>query len=168
MKNDVIPIESVAGKILLIRNQKVMMDRDLAELYGVETRVPMQGVKRNINRFPSDFMFQLNNAEFKNLKSQFVTSSWGGIRRLPHAFSEQGVAMLSSVLRSKRAVDVNIAIMRAFVRMRELLYADKELALRVEKIEKKLDSHGAALQTIILEISNLLKQPKPNTKRIGF
>ncbi len=168
MKNDVMPIESIAGKILLIRNQKVMLDRDLAELYGVETRVLMQGVRRNINRFPSDFMFQLNNAEFENLKSQFVTSSWGGIRKLPHAFSEQGVAMLSSVLRSKRAVDVNIAIMRAFVRMRELLYADKELALRVEKIEKILDGHGKSLHRIIQEVSDLLKQPKPKSKRIGF
>ncbi len=168
MKNEIIPIEHISGKILLIREQKVILDRDLAELYGVETRALMQNVKRNIGRFPSDFMFQLSKSEFENLKSHFVTSSWGGIRKLPHVFTEQGVAMLSSVLRSQRAVDVNIAIMRAFVRIRELLYADKALALRVEQIEKKLDIHGKALQSVIQEVSDMLKQPKSKSKKIGF
>src|SRR4051794_29501725 len=123
-----IPMERVEKAIMLIRGQKVMLDVELAALYGVETKVLVQAVKRNIERFPDDFMFQLSLQEFADLKSQFVTSSWGGRRSAPYAFSEQGVAMRSSVLRSKRAVQVNVEIMRTFVRVREMLSSHKDLA----------------------------------------
>ena len=113
-----------------MRGHKVMLDRDLAELYNVETKVLMQAVKRNSRRFPDDFMFQLTQQEFTNLKSQFVTSSWGGTRKLPHVFTEQGVAMLSSVLKSDRAVDVNIIIMRTFVQLRDMLASNEGFQMR--------------------------------------
>jgi hypothetical protein len=133
-------MEMIERKILLIRGQKVMLSTDLAALYDVEPKVLIQAVKRNIERFPEDFMFQLNNQEVMNLKSQFVTSSWGGIRRAnPYAFTEQGVAMLSSILHSKRAIQVNIAIMRAFVQLRQLLATHKDLAKKLEELEKKYD-----------------------------
>jgi len=125
INKNVVPMEQIAGKILLTRGQKVILDKDLAELYSVETRRLNEQVRRNKDRFPTDFMIQLSKEEFDNLKSHFATSSWGGRRKPPLAFTEQGVAMLSSVLRSKKAVEVNILIMRAFVRMRELLYSDK-------------------------------------------
>ncbi len=114
-------IELIQSKIYEIRGQKVMLDRDLAEMYGVATKVLNQSVKRNIDRFPEDFMFQLKNEEWVNLKSQFVTSSWGGIRKLPYAFTELGVAMLSSVLNSKTAIQINMGIMRAFVAVRQII-----------------------------------------------
>ena len=123
MNKQIIPIEQISGKILLIHGQKVILDRDLAELYGVETKVLKQAVKRNIERFPEDFMFVLAIEEFTNLRTQIVTSKWGGIRYSPMAFTKQGVAMLSSILRSKRAIEINILIMRVFIRMRELLYS---------------------------------------------
>jgi hypothetical protein len=126
-----IPLERIESKILLIRGQKVMLSTHLAELYDVEPRALVQAVKRNADRFPADFMFQLNSAEFQHLKSQIVTSSWGGLRRAtPYAFTEQGVAMLSSVLKSQRAIQVNIAIIRAFVRLRQVLAEHQELAER--------------------------------------
>jgi hypothetical protein len=114
-----VPIERITSKIYLIRGMKVMLDRDLAELYDVETKVLKQAVRRNIDRFPEDFMFELSKEEFKNLRSQFVTSSWGGVRYRPYAFTEQGVAMLSSVLKSERGIRVNIQIMRAFIKLRQ-------------------------------------------------
>lgn len=114
-----LPIEKIASKIYLIRDTKVMLDRDLAELYGVENKVLNQAVKRNIKRFPDDFMFQLTYQEFTHLKSQFVTSSWGGVRKIPNAFTEQGVAMLSGILNSDRAISVNIQIMRTFTKLKE-------------------------------------------------
>src|SRR4030042_6237664 len=117
----IIPQEIIENKILFIRGKKVMLDKDLAMLYGVETKVLNQAIKRNITRFPEDFMFQLTSEEFQNLRSQIVTSSWGGQRYFPYAFTENGVAMLSSVLNSERAVDVNIQIMRTFTRLREML-----------------------------------------------
>src|SRR3990172_9734556 len=132
-------VESIQQKIFIIRGQKVMLSFDLAALYGVETKVLNQAVKRNIERFPRDFMFQLSRAEFQILKSQIVTSSWGGVRRAtPYAFTEQGVAMLSSVLRSNRAIAVNILIMRAFVKLREILSTHKELAHKLAQLEEKL------------------------------
>ncbi len=152
----------------MIRGQKVILDRDLAKLYGVETRRLNEQVARNLDRFPSDFMFRLSTDEFKNLKSHFAISSWGGTRKPPRAFTEHGVAMLSSVLKSEKAVDVNILIIRAFVQMRELLYSDKELALRVEQIEKNLEFQGKTLETVIKAVSKLLKQPKSKPKKIGF
>ena len=137
---NIIPIEKIENKIYLIRSQKVMLDRDLAELYGVKTSALIQAVKRNIKRFPGDFMFQLSKAEFENLRSQFVTSSWGGRRYEPYLFTEQGVAMLSSVLKSGRAVDINIAIMRVFVKIRRMAGSYKDLAKRIERLEKSQDS----------------------------
>ena len=128
----VTPSERIESRIFLLHGQKVMLSMHLAELYGVEPRALVQAVKRNIERFPEDFMFQLSEVEFENLKSQIVTSSWGGLRRAaPYAFTEQGVAMLSSVLRSKRAVRVNVEIMRTFVRLRRLLTSNVELARKL-------------------------------------
>ena len=132
-----ISVEIIATKILDIRGKKVMLDRDLAKLYGVKTKVLIQSVKRNIGRFPSDFMYLLTKKEVTILRSQFVTSSWGGRRYLPYAFTEQGVAMLSSVLRSERAIGVNIEIMRAFVRLRQMLASNAELARKLAALEKK-------------------------------
>ena len=143
-----------------------MLSMHLAELYDVEPRVLVQAIKRNIERFPEDFMFQLRAAEFANLKSQIVTSSWGGLRRAtPYAFTEQGVAMLSSVLRSKRAVMVNVEIMRAFVRLRQILGAHADLARKLAALERKYDSQFKAVFDAIRE----LMTPPPAKKRpIGF
>lgn len=133
-----VPAEIIEKKILLIRGEKVMLSHHLAELYGVETRALNQAVKRNIVRFPEDFMFQLTDEEFENLKSQIVIPSWGGMRRsTPYAFTEQGVAMLSSVLKSERAVLVNVEIMRAFVTLRKLLSSNVELSRKLNALEKK-------------------------------
>ena len=127
-----VPTEEITGKIYLIRGQKVIMDRDLAEMYAVETKVLKQAVKRNIRRFPSDFMFELTKEEFQNLRSQFVTSSWGGPRYIPMVFTEQGVAMLSSVLHSESAIQVNIQIMRAFIQLRSMLATHEDLKRKIE------------------------------------
>jgi hypothetical protein len=144
-----------------------MLDRDLAELYGVETKTLNQAVKRNAERFPEDFMFQLSNQEFEILKSQFVTSSWGGLRRaLPYAFTEQGVAMLSSVLHSRRAVEVNIAIMRTFVQLRRLMDTNRELARKIESLEKKYDEQFAEVFAAIKQL--IAPEPEPPQRRIGF
>ena len=161
-----VPVEVIERKIYLIRGEKVMLSSDLAQLYGVEPKVLIQAVKRNIERFPEDFMFQLTNQEFINLKSQIVTSSWGGIRRAnPYAFTEQGVAMLSSVLRSKQAVHVNVAIMRVFVKLREMIASNKELAKRLDKLEKKYD---VQFKVVFDAIRELMTPPEPKRKRIGF
>ena len=133
-----VPEEVIFSKIYLIRNHKVMLDKDLAGLYGAETRVLIQAVKRNIDRFPDDFMFQLQKEEFDHLKSQIVTSSWGGTRKIPYAFTEQGVAMLSSVLRSKRAIQMNIHIMRVYTKLREMLLNHKDLLLKMNELESKV------------------------------
>jgi hypothetical protein len=136
-----IPTERIERSILLIRGHKVMLSTDLAELYGVEPRILVQAVKRNIDHFPEDFMFQLSKEDFSNLKSQIVISSRGGLRRAtPYAFTEQGVAMLSSVLRSKKAIQVNIEIMRAFVRLRRILASHADLARKLDSLEKKYDA----------------------------
>lgn len=136
-----VPMEAIEKKILLIHGQKVMLDSDLADLYGVQTKVLVQAVKRNINRFPTDFMFQLTAEEAVLLRSQIVTSSsgHGGRRYVPYVFTEQGVAMLSSVLNSKRAIEVNIQIMRAFVKLREMMSTHKDLARKLTELEKKYD-----------------------------
>ncbi len=141
--------ERVERYIYLIRGQKVMLRTDLARLYGVEAKVLVQAVKRNSERFPDDFMFQLAPQEFTILKSQIVTSSWGGIRRAtPYAFTEQGVAMLSSVLNSRQAIEVNIAIMRAFVRLRDFLTSQAKLSKRLRQLEQEVISHGKAIGTL--------------------
>ncbi len=165
-----IPIEQIERAILLIRGQKVMLDSDLAELYQVETRTLVQAVRRNLTRFPSDFTFQLSKEEFEALRSQIVISNKGrgGRRYLPYAFTEQGVAMLSSVLRSKRAVQVNIAIMRAFVKLREILSAHTELRQKLAELERKLEGHDGQIRSLFDAIRQLMAPPHPQTKRIGF
>ena len=142
-----------------------MLDRDLAELYDVETKILKRAVKRNIDRFPDDFMFGLNEKELKDLRCQFGTSSWGGTRYLPLAFTEQGVAMLSSVLRSKRAIQVNIQIMRAFSKLRELLSTHEDLKKKIEAMEKKYDQQ---FQIVFEAIKQLLETDSKPRKKIGF
>ncbi len=164
----IIPEEIIKQKILLIRKQKVMLSAHLAKLYGVTPGVLIQAVKRNIERFPEDFMFQLTENEYKNLKSQFVISSWGGIRHAPYAFTEQGVAMLSSVLRSKKAMQVNIAIMRAFVKLRRIISSHKELAQKLNDLEQMVGKHDETIQEIFEAIRQLMAQPEKPKKRIGF
>ena len=134
--NSLLSEETIANKIYFIRNQKVMLDRDLAILYGIETKVLNRAVKRNMSRFPEDFMFQLTEIEFQNLKSQIVTSSWGGTRKLPYAFTEHGVLMLSSVLKSDKAIQVNIQIMRIFTKVRQMLLYTTELKIDILQIQK--------------------------------
>jgi hypothetical protein len=162
-----IPPERIERRILLVRGQKVMLDADLAELYEVETKELNQAVKRNLERFPEDFMFRLTDDEAAALRSQSVTSNEGrgGRRYHPYAFTEQGVAMLSSVLRSPRAVQVNIAIMRAFVKLREILASHRDLARRLEEMESKYDVQFRAVFDAIRE---LMKPPEKPRRRIGF
>jgi len=167
MSDKEMPTELVATKILFVRGKKVILDKDLAEMYGVETFNLNKAVKRNIDRFPEDFMFQLTMEEYKNLIFQNGRSSWGGRRHLPYAFTEQGVAMLSSVLKSKRAIWVNIAIMRAFVKLRELLLTHKELAEKLEELERKHQLHETDIQAIFEVIKKLL-EPPPDPPRPRF
>ncbi|MFB3921080.1 MAG: ORF6N domain-containing protein [Terriglobia bacterium] len=161
----IIPAERIERRILLIRGQKVMLDAHLAELYEVETKVLNRAVRRNIERFPEDFMFRLSASEFQNLRFQFGTSSWGGRRFRPYAFTEQGVAMLSSVLRSDRAVQVNIAIMRAFVKLHEMLASHRDLARKLEEMEKKYD---AQFKVVFDAIRELMSPKTPPSHPIGF
>ncbi len=174
-KSIIYPIEAIEKKIMFIRGQKVMLDKDLAKLYNVATRDLNKAVSRNSSRFPKDFMFQLNKEEFNNLKFQSGTSSlrnnktgWGGTRKLPHAFTEQGVAMLSSVLRSERAVQVNILIMRAFIKLREVLSTHKELAQKLKELELKFVGHDEQIRDIIEAINQLLTPPEKPKRQIGF
>jgi len=167
----VISFEKIENSIFAVRGHRVMLDFDLAELYGVQTKSLKQTVRRNIDRFPSDFMFVLTYQELANLRSQIVTSSsrqWGGTRYRPMAFTEQGVAMLSSVLRSKRAVQVNIEIMRAFVRLREMLSTHKELAQKLAELEDRLGEHDEQIQVIFEAIHQLMSPPDKPPKKIGF
>ena len=142
-----------------------LMDRDLAELYHVETKVLKQAVRRNIRRFPSDFMFELTKEEFQNLRSQFVTSSWGGSRYVPMAFTEQGVAMLSSVLNSERAIQVNIQIMRAFNQLRKMMATHEDLKHKIEEMEKRYDEQ---FRIVFEAISQLLEVDEKPKKKIGY
>ena len=155
--------------IFLIREQRVMLDKDLAILYGVSTSQLNKAVSRNPERFPGDFMFQLTKEEHKNLMFQIGTSSWGGIRKRARVFSEQGVAMLSGVLRSKRAVQMNIRIMRAFVKFREFLSTHKEFAQKLIDLENKLGRHDESIRNIIAALRQMMSQPEPKPKGpIGF
>jgi hypothetical protein len=165
-----IPAERIERRILLLRKHKVMLDADLAELYGVETRTLVQAVSRNPKRFPADFMFQLSQEEFEALRSQIVISNKGrgGRRYSPYAFTEQGVAMLSSVLNSERAVQANIAIMRAFVRLRQVLLSNKALANKLTELERKLESHDGHIRSLFDAIRQLMTPPNPKPRRIGF
>jgi len=159
-------VEQIESRIFIIRGQKVMLSMHLAELYEVEPRLLVQAVKRNIERFPEDFMFQLSPEEFANLKSQIGISSWGGVRTAPYAFTEQGVSMLSSVLRSARAIQVNIEIMRAFVQLRQMLASNAELSQKLVALEKKYDIKFRAVFEAIRE---LMTPSDPKKKRpIGF
>lgn len=158
----------IENKILIIRGQKVMLDKDIANLYDIATRELNKAVSRNQARFPLDFMFQLTGDEFNNLKFQFGTSSWGGTRKLPYAFTEQGVAMLSSVLRSERAVQVNIQIMRAFVKLREIISTHKELAQKLKELELKIESHDENITAIFEAINQLLATEEKPKRKIGF
>jgi hypothetical protein len=161
-----IPIERITRAILLIRGHKVMLDQDLAYLYGVATKVSNQAVRRNKSRFPDDFMFQLTREEASLLRSQIVTLESRQIRYLPYAFTEQGVAMLSSVLRSKRAVRVNIEIMRAFVQLRQILSSHADLARKLAALERKYD---AQFKVVFDAIRELMRPPEPPRRpRIGF
>ncbi len=168
MKQQMIPVELIESKILLIRGQKVLLDKDLAVLYGVETFNLNKAIKRNIDRFPNDFMFQLSKEEFSNLIFQNGISSWGGTRKLPYAFTEQGVAMLSSVLRSERAVQVNIQIMRAFVKLREIISTHKELAQKLKELELKIETHDENIAAIFEAINQLLAHEEKPKRKVGF
>jgi len=159
-------IEGIEGRIYSIRGSRVMLSYDLAALYQVETKVLMQAVRRNLDRFPDDFSFELTNQEIRALRSQFVTLESGLRTYAPHAFTEQGVAMLSSVLKGKRAVGVNIEIMRAFVKLRSLLEGNKEMARKLNTLEKKYDSQFKVVFEAIRELMTPL--PQPGKKRIGF
>jgi phage regulator Rha-like protein len=160
--------ERIISKIYLIRQQKVMLDSDLAEMYGVEARVLNQAVKRNIERFPSDFMFRLTQKEFANLKSQIVTSSWGGKRKLPYVFTEQGVSMLSGVLNSAVAIQVHIRIIRIFSKMKEMMLSHKDILLKMEKMEKDVKENKEDIAMIFEALKQLLNSPQPKRRLIGF
>src|SRR5260370_11858950 len=168
-RNLPVPVTLIERRIYLIRGKKVMLSNDLAELYQVEVRALVQAVKRNLDRFPEDFMFQLNQNEYRSLKSQIVISRWGGARRArPYAFTEQGVAMLSSVLRSKRAVQVNIAIMRAFVRLRDMLESNEQLNRKFAAVLRKLGQHDKYFKLVFDELDRLKAQPPSSRRQIGF
>ena len=169
----IIPDEVVMSKIYFIRNQKVMLDFDLSALYGVETKVLKQAVRRNMKRFPKDFMFELTKEEFKNLRSQIVTSKSGGTRYMPMAFTEHGVLMLSSILRSDRAIEMNIQIMRIFTKMKEVLLTHKDILLKMEQMEYLQERQGEDIEVIFKYLEKLLKKDKENEtqekrKRIGY
>jgi hypothetical protein len=164
------PDEIIMNKIYFVREEKVMIDSDLAELYGVETKRLNEQVKRNVSRFPADFMFELTEAEFKNLKSQFATSSWGGRRTPPYAFTEHGVLMLSSVLNSDKAIKVNIQIMRIFTKVRRLLTDNLSVKLEIEEIKKRLQNQDKNIELVFNYLDELIeKQENPTPrKQIGF
>jgi phage regulator Rha-like protein len=164
-KQDIVPQEVIENKILFLRGKKVMLDKDLAMLYGVTTGNLNKAVIRNLERFPEDFMFQLTSEEFTNLKFHFGISSWGGTRKLPYAFTENGVAMLSSVLNSKRAIQVNIQIIRTFTKLREMLLTHKDLQQKIEEMEKKYDYQ---FKVVFHAIKQLLEPAEKPKKRIGF
>ncbi|MCR8560485.1 ORF6N domain-containing protein [Mucilaginibacter sp. BJC16-A38] len=172
METPIIPDEIVMNQIYYIRGQKVMIDRDLAVLYNVETRILKQAVRRNITRFPDDFMFEMTKEEFQNWRSQIVISNSDlmGLRFMPFCFTEQGVAMLSSVLNSERAINVNIQIIRIFTRIRHMFMDNTELRLEIEKIKSKLDNQDKNMEVVFRYLDELIEDkedPKPR-KRIGF
>ena len=164
----VLPDENIISKIYFIREQKIMLDEDLALLYQVETKRLNEQVKRNSDRFPKDFIFQLSSKEFENLKSQFATSSWGGRRKPPYAFTGQGVSMLSGVLNSPVAIQVQIKIIRIFTKMRELLLTNKEILLKLERMEKDVKENKEDIAMIFKALKQLLEPPKQKRRIIGF
>jgi ORF6N domain len=160
-----VPADRVEAMILFLRGEKVILDSDIAGLYGVETRAVVQAVKRNLGRFPDDFLFRLTAEEIQILRSQTVISRWGGRRHLPYAFTEQGVAMLSSVLRSEQAAQVNVEIMRAFVRLRRMTSVQKELALKLEVLEERYDEQ---FKVVFDALRELMMPPESGGKAIGY
>jgi hypothetical protein len=161
-----VPLEVIEQKILLIKGQKVMLDSDLAALYGVTTKRLNEQVRRNLKRFPADFMYQLSREEFESLKSHFATSSsWGGRRTRPFVFTEQGISMLSSILNSDRAIEVNIQIMRTFVKLREIMLSHKDLTKKLNELEKKYDGQ---FQIVFEAIRQLIEQPEKPKRKIGY
>ncbi|MCX5750730.1 MAG: ORF6N domain-containing protein [Candidatus Saganbacteria bacterium] len=168
--SNLIPIERVERRIYLIRGQKVMLDRDIAELYEAATKVLKQAVKRNMARFPEDFMFELTNEEFQNWRSQFVTSNSDkiGLRWKPFAFTEQGIAMLSGIIQSSKAVQVNIAIMRAFVRIRQMIFTHKDLAQKFKELEGRVGGHDQQIRGLFDAIQKILEIEEKPKNRIGF
>jgi hypothetical protein len=160
--------DTIINRIYMIRGMKVMLDNDLAELYEVETKRINEQVKRNLSRFPTDFMFQLNEREFDNLRSQFATSSWGGRRTFPYVFTEHGVLMLSSVLNSPKAIEVNIQIMRIFIRMRSALLENQELINKIEQIEQQTTQNSEDIQYVFRVVKELIHKKAEPRKRIGF
>ncbi len=184
MQTELPKFADVAHSILLIRGHRVILDETLALLYGVSVKRLNEQVKRNMRRFPSDFMFQLTEHEIRILKSQFATSKEGFLRSqnatlenggrgkyrkyLPYVFTEQGVAMLSGVLKSDRAIDMNVAIMRAFVRLRQILSSNKELSSKLEQLERKIEKHDEEIQAIFNAIRQLMKPSEPSRRKIGF
>ncbi|MFH1825825.1 MAG: ORF6N domain-containing protein [bacterium] len=165
MNKGIIPVERIEKVIFLIREEKVVLDSDLADLYGVKTKALLQAVKRNKDRFPDDFMFQLSEAEYEILRSQNVTSSWGGRRYRPYAFTEHGILMLSSVLNSNRAIQVNIQIMRTFTKLRRIFSTHKDILRRIEQMENKYDKQ---FKVVFDVIKALIQEPEEKLKRIGF
>ena len=163
-----IQTHSIEAKIVLFRGQRVMLDSDLAMLYGVQTKALVQAVKRNLTRFPTDFMFQLDTNEFEILRSQFVTSSWGGRRYPPFVFTEQGIAMLSTVLKSEKAIQVNIEIMRAFVKLRRVMLSHDEIARKVGELEKKINTQDGEIKVIFATINTMLNPVQKKKRQIGF
>ena len=165
-----VSVQLIERRIYLIRGQKVMVDEDLAELYGVPTKRLNEQVRRNSKRFPADFMFQLNRQQAEALRSQFATSKQGrgGRRSLPYVFTEQGVAMLSSVLNSERAIAVNITIMRAFVKLRQMLETNEELNRKFAAVIRKLSTHDKYFKVVFDELKKMTEQPTPTRKQIGF
>ena len=171
MSNEIlIPDDIISSKIYLIRKQKVMLDKDLSELYAVETKQLKRQVRRNLERFPEDFMFELSQQEFDNLRSQFGTSSWGGSRYIPMAFTDQGVAMLSSVLNSPTAIKVNIQIIRVFTKIREMLTDTLSMKLEIEEIKKKLSNHTQNIELVFNYLDELIdkKEKTEPRKKIGY
>jgi hypothetical protein len=165
----VLPIQAIERKIHLIREQKVILDADLAELYGVTTKAFNQAIKRNRDRFPEDFMFQLTDSDMETMRSQFVTaSSKRNIRYLPFVFTEHGVIMAASILNSSRATEASVYVVRAFVKLRSLLAANKELAHKLAELERKVETHDGAIRTLVTAIRKLMAEPEPKDKRIGF
>lgn len=171
---EIVPIERIENKIYVIRGQKVMLDKDLSELYGVPTKALNQAVKRNMKRFPADFMFQLTWTETERIRSQIVTLNQASqkrgnhIKHLPHAFTEQGVSMLSSVLSSPRAIEINILIMRAFVRLRKVLNTNKDLSYLFKELKHKVDGHDIEIGLIIRAIEKMITIEKKPKGKIGF
>jgi hypothetical protein len=168
-------LDAIEGRILLVRGQKVMLDADLAALYGVTTKRLNEQVRRNLDRFPGDFMFALTNQELAILRSQFATSSsqprrlaWGGRRTAPYAFTEHGAIMAATVLNSPRAIEVSVYVVRAFVRLREMIAANKELAEKLEELERRLDTHDQAISEILHAIRQLMAPPETKKRPIGF